>query len=117
MFKSIIYAIVATASIGVVSIGTAEARDHDRHRHNRSNVIIEFGGFGNGMYGSQFDRDYGYGNTYYGGDYGYDQPRRYNRHYGYDYYQPNCGIRTIKVKKWNRSHTRYSLVKKRVRTC
>jgi hypothetical protein len=113
MLKNIILAIVATATIGVASIDTAEARDrhHRRHHHNGANLIIGFGGFGGGFYGSQFDRDYyGYGNGYYG-------HRRYNRLYANDYFEPYCGTRRVKVKKWNRSHTRYTIVRRRVSDC
>ncbi len=111
MLKNIIIAIVATASIGVATIGTAEARDGDRHYRNRSNVIIQFGGYGgyNGGYGynSQFDRDYYTGLRDYG----------YRNRYVYDDFAPYCGTHRIKVKKWNRAHTRYTLVTKRVRDC
>ena len=115
MFKNIIFAIVATAGIGAATIGAAEARDSNHHRHNRSNVIIQFGGFGDSGYNNQFDRDYGYRNNYYD-DYGYGRRHRFNQRY-YDGYEPYCGTITIKVKKWNRSHTRYSLVKRRVKNC
>lgn len=117
MFKNIILAIVATASIGVATIDTAEARER-RHHNSGVNVIIGFGGFGGGYYGSQFDRDYyGYGNGYYGNGYGYRRHQRYNRLYADDYYEPYCGTRRVKVKKWNRSHTRYTIVRRRVSDC
>jgi hypothetical protein len=118
MFKKIFFAIVATACIGTATIGTAEARDGHRHRHNRSNVIIEFGGFGGGgYYGNRFDRGFGYGSGYYGDGYGYRRHNRYNRLYADDYFEPSCGTRRIKVKQWNRAHTHYTIVRKRVRSC
>jgi hypothetical protein len=114
MYKKILFAIVTIASIGTATIGSAEARDRHRHGHNRSNVIIEFGGFGGGgFYGNRFDRGYGY----YGDGYGYRRHNRYNRLYADDYFEPNCGTRRIKVKKWNRAHTHYTIVRKRVRSC
>ncbi len=108
MFKNIILAIVATASVGAATLGTAEARDGERHHRNRSNVIIQFGGYGGGNgYNNQFDRDYYTGLRTYG----------YRNRYVYDDFAPNCGTHRIKVKKWNRAHTRYTLVTKRVRDC
>lgn len=109
MMKKLIVAIVAATSLGTFMIGTAEAshRDYNQHHRDRGNLIIEFGGFGGGgYYGDRFDRDYNYGRRY----------RGYNQ-YVYDDYEPYCGTRRIKVKKWNRAHTRYSIVTRRVRSC
>ena len=118
MFNKLIIAAVATASIAMATIGTAEARDRDHRRHHRggANVNIDFGGFGGGYYGNRFGRGYGYdnyGQNFYGGDYGYGRRHRYV----YDDYGPECGVRRVNVKKWNRSHTRYSIVRKRVTVC
>ncbi len=113
MIKKLIVAIVAAASIGTAMIGTADARDR-----NRANVIIEFGGFGGGggYYRNRSDRDYGY-RSRYDDDYNYGRRNRgYNR-YVYDDFAPYCGTRRIKVKKWNRAHTRYTVVSRRVRSC
>ena len=111
MLKNIIIAIVATASIGAASIGSAEARDGNRHHRNHSNIVIQFGGYGGGYgyYNNQFDRDYYTGLRSYG--YGH-----HNR-YAFDDFNSYCGTHRIKVKKWNNAHTRYKLVTKRVSDC
>jgi hypothetical protein len=123
MLKKIFVALVATATIGLTTMDSAFADrrgdDRFRHRHhNRGNVVIQFGGFGgygDGYYGSR----YGYGNNFYGGYNGY----RYNRfrdRYAYDDYDgygSYCGTRRVKVKSWNRAHTRYRIVTKRIRSC
>jgi hypothetical protein len=121
MLRKIIIAIAATATIGVATIGTAEARHHRRHHPN---VIIGLGiggfggGYGNGYYGNGFDRGYGYRNGYYGGGFGgYGFRDRFADSYADDDFGPYCSWQRVKVKKWNRSHTRYVIVRKRVRSC
>jgi hypothetical protein len=104
MLKNLIVAIVATVSVGTMAVGTAEARE--LHHRGNVDVYLGFGGFGPG---------YGYGNGFYD-DYGYNR-HRYRDRYAYDDYQPYCGTQRIKVKKWNRSHTRYTIVTRRVRDC
>jgi hypothetical protein len=110
MLRKIILAIAATATIGVATMGTAEARHRHRHHHNGY-------GLGRGYYGDRFDRGFGYGNDYYGGVYGYGFRDRFYDRYADDDFGPYCNTRRIKVKKWNHAHTRYVIVRKRVRSC
>jgi hypothetical protein len=129
MFRNIIIAVAATATIGAATIGTADARDRYLRRHhnnhNGANVIIGLGGFGGGYgfnrgyYGDRFDRGYGYGNDYYGGYGGvggYGFRDRFAGRFDDDF-GPYCDTRRVKVKKWNRAHTRYVIKTKRIRSC
>jgi hypothetical protein len=121
MLKNIFVALVATATIGLTTMETAFAQhrgdDRFRHRHhNRGNVVLQFGGFGDGYYGSRFNDRYRYRNGFYGGY----RPYRFRDRYAYDDYGdfgPYCGTKRIKVKSWNRAHTRYKIVTRRVRSC
>lgn len=131
MLRKTILAIAATATLGVATLDTADARDRHifRRHHHGSNVIIGLGGFGagygfgRGFYGDRWDRDYGYnsgfgyGNDYYGGTYGYGFRDRFYDRYADDDFGPYCGVKRVKVKQWNRAHTRYVIKTKRIRSC
>jgi hypothetical protein len=121
MFRKLLVALVATASLGVATMASAEVSDRYRYRHhNNGGVVIQFGGFNGGYYGNRFEDRHRYRtrDRFYSGE--YRSRFRYRDRYAYDYdddFGPACTTRRVKVKDWNRAHTRYRLVTKRVRTC
>jgi hypothetical protein len=88
MLRKTLIALVATAAIGTVMAGTAEAK-HKHHHGHHLNIDLGYGGFGG----------YGYGSPYYA---------------DYDDY---CGWRVIKIKKWNKWQHQFVIKHKKVWSC
>ncbi len=101
MFRKAFISLAAAATLAVGSIAMTSAADakHRHHRHHHGHVSLGFFPF-MGYPG------YGYG-------YGYGYPAYYDNYYAYE----DCGYRRVKVKKWNKAHTRRIIVYKKRWIC
>jgi hypothetical protein len=97
MFRKALISLVATAALAAGTIGMTSDADakHRHHRHHGAHISLGFVPFF-GFPGY----DYGHRYAYYD-DYGYE----------------DCGYRRVKVKRWNKSHTRRVVVFKKRWTC
>jgi hypothetical protein len=94
MFRKAFISLVAVATIGTGIASMTSAADAHR-RHHRSHISLGFVPFF-GFPG------YGYGDRYaFYDDYGYE----------------DCGYRRVKVKRWNKAHTRRIVVYKKRWVC
>jgi hypothetical protein len=123
MLKKMLLAAIATTLIGAATLSSADASDRFRHRHHGGSGVTVYFGSGGGFYGDRYDRHFGYPSRFYGDGYGYGRRSFFRDRYAFDGYRdyddfgPICTTRRVKVKDWNRSHTRYKIVTRRIREC
>jgi hypothetical protein len=99
--------LAAIAAVGLVvatsSIADAKHRFHHRQYGNGVNIGIGIGGFGNN----------GFNDRYYSN--GFNDRYHYYDDYAYD--DEDCSWQLKKTKRWNSSHTRFTIRKQKVWTC